>query len=93
MGLAAFSRLLGWLLEKHHDLMVAFLTGLMLGSLRKVWPFKETLESIVGSGGKVVPIVQKNILPAQWTGEVTAALCLGVLGFLAVLILDRMARR
>ena len=93
VGLAAFSRLLGWLLARYHDYMVAFLTGLMLGSLRKVWPFKETLESIVGSGGKVIPVVQKNILPAHWTGEVTAALFLGVLGFVVVLILDRMARR
>lgn len=93
VGLAAFSRLLGWLLTRYHDYMVAFLTGLMLGSLRKVWPFKETLESIVGSGGKVVPIVQKNILPTQWTGELTAALCLGALGFVVVLVLDRMASR
>jgi len=91
VGLAAFSRLLGWLLTKYHDYMVAFLTGLMLGSLRKVWPFKETLESIVGSGGKVVPIVQENILPTQWTGEVTFAVGLAVVGFLIVLVLDRMA--
>ena len=91
VGLAAFSRLLGWLLTKYHDYMVAFLTGLMLGSIRKVWPFKETLESIMGSGGKVVPIVQENILPTQWTGEVTFALCLAVLGFAIVLVLDRMA--
>jgi putative membrane protein len=91
VGLAAFSRLLGWLLTRYHDYMVAFLTGLMLGSLRKVWPFKETLESIVGSGGKVVPIVQENILPTQWTGEVTFAIALAVVGFLVVLVLDRMA--
>ncbi len=91
VGLAAFSRLLGWLLTKYHDYMVAFLTGLMLGSLRKVWPFKETLESIVGSGGKVVPIVQENILPNQWTGEVTFAIGLAVVGFLIVIVLDRMA--
>ena len=91
VGLAAFSRLLGWLLTRYHDYMVAFLTGLMLGSLRKVWPFKETLKSIVGSGGKVVPIVQENILPTQWTGEVTFAIALAVVGFLVVLVLDRMA--
>jgi len=93
VGLAAFSRLLGWLLAKYHDYMVAFLTGLMLGSLRKVWPFKETLESIVGSGGKVVPTVQENILPSQWTGELTFAMGLAVAGFLVVLVLDRMASR
>jgi putative membrane protein len=91
VGLAAFSRLLGWLLTKYHDYMVAFLTGLMLGSLRKIWPFKETLESIAGSGGKVIPMVQENILPTQWTGEVTFAIGLAVVGFLVVLVLDRMA--
>ncbi len=93
IGLAAFSRLLGWLLSRYHDYMVAFLTGLMLGSLRKVWPFKETLESMVGGGGKVIPLVQKNIFPDQWTGEVTAALALSILGFVVVLVLDRLARR
>lgn len=93
LGLAAFSRLLGWLLTKYHDYMVAFLTGLMLGSVRKVWPFKETLESIVGSGGKVIPVVQENILPAQWTGEATFAAGLAAAGFLVVLVLERVAGR
>lgn len=93
VGIAAFSRLLGWLLSKYHDLMVAFLTGLMLGSLRKVWPWKETLESWVDSHGKTVPIVQANIVPAQWNGEVLSALCLMVAGFLVVFVLDRLAGR
>lgn len=92
-GIAAFSRLLGWLLSKYHDLMVAFLTGLMLGSLRKIWPWKETLESLTDSHGKIVPIVQANIVPAQWSGEVLSALCLMVAGFLVVFVLDRMAGR
>ncbi|MCJ7684803.1 MAG: DUF368 domain-containing protein [Desulfobacteraceae bacterium] len=91
VGIAAFSRLLGWLLSKYHDLMVAFLTGLMLGSLRKIWPWKETLESIIDSHGKTVPIVQANIVPAQWSGEVLSALCLMVAGFLVVFVLDRIA--
>ncbi|MBU0734042.1 MAG: DUF368 domain-containing protein [Proteobacteria bacterium] len=93
VGIAAFSRLLGWLLSKYHDLMVAFLTGLMLGSLRKVWPWKETLESWVDSHGKTVPIIQANIVPAQWNGEVLSALCLMVAGFLVVFVLDRLAGR
>ena len=91
VGIAAFSRLLGWLLNKYHDLMVAFLTGLMLGSLRKIWPWKETLESLTDSHGKTVPIIQANIVPAQWNGEVLFALCLMVAGFLVVFVLDRMA--
>jgi len=91
VGIAAFSRILGWLLSKYHDLMVAFLTGLMLGSLRKIWPWKETLESIIDSHGKTVPIVQANIFPSQWSSEVLSALCLMVAGFLVVFVLDRMA--
>ena len=71
--------------------MVAFLTGLMLGSLRKVWPFKETLETMIGSHGKVIPVIQKNILPAQWSTEITAGLCLALAGFFVVLLLDRLA--
>ena len=93
VGIALFSRLLGWLLNRYHDLMVAILTGLMLGSLRKVWPWKETIESIVDIHGRVVPIVQANILPRQWNSEVFAALLLMMVGLLAVLFLDRIADR
>jgi putative membrane protein len=89
VGIIAFSRLLGWLLRNYHDLMVAVLIGLMLGSLRKVWPWKETVKSIVDMHGKVVPIVQSNILPGQWNMEVLAAFSLMVLGLLVVLFLDR----
>jgi putative membrane protein len=92
VGIAAFSRLLAWLLLKYHDLMVAFLTGLMLGSLRKIWPWKETIDSITDRHGNLVPILQENILPAQLSAEVFSALGLMAAGFLAVLILDRLAR-
>jgi putative membrane protein len=93
IGIIAFSRLLGWLLKKYHDMIVAMLTGLMLGSLRKVWPWKETIESYVNDHGKVTPLVQSNILPGQWNTEVLAALSLMMIGFLVVLFLDRLGRR
>ncbi|MBW1700879.1 MAG: DUF368 domain-containing protein [Deltaproteobacteria bacterium] len=92
VGIVLFSRLLGWLLGKYHDMMVAILTGLMLGSLRKVWPWKETVESLVDVHGKVVPLVQTNILPGQWNGEVLAALFLMLAGLVMVLFLDLFTR-
>ena len=92
VGIVSFSRLLGWLLGKYHDMMVAILTGLMLGSLRKVWPWKETVESLVDVHGKVVPLVQTNILPGQWNGEVLAALFLMLAGLIMVLFLDLFTR-
>jgi putative membrane protein len=84
VGLMAFSRLLGWLFRTFHDATIAFLTGLMLGSLRKVWPWKET-------GVEAAAAVPANVLPAQWTPEVTLALVLAAAGFLAVLALSRWA--
>jgi len=93
VGIIAFARILGWLLKNYHDLMVATLTGLMIGSLRKIWPWKEALESVVDAHGQMVPLAQSNILPGQWNGEVLAALSLMVAGLLAVLFLDRLGNR
>ena len=39
VGLALFSTVLNWLLEHHHDLVIAAMIGLMLGSLRVLWPW------------------------------------------------------
>jgi putative membrane protein len=93
LGMVFFSRILAWLLKNYHDLMVAILTGLMLGSLRKVWPWKETLASFMDRHGNIVPTVQANIVPAHWNGEVTAALGLMVAGLVAVLLLDRLGEK
>ena len=91
VGLAAFSRVLGWVFRHHHDLTVAILTGLMLGSLRKIWPWKETLATIVGRHGKIIPIEQANRLPETFTGDVPWALLLALLGLAAVLVLEQVA--
>jgi putative membrane protein len=91
VGLASFVRLLNWLLKRYHDAIVALLTGLMVGSLRKVWPWKTTLASTTDGEGHVRVLAQANILPPHWGGEVTTALCLALLGFLLVLALNALA--
>jgi putative membrane protein len=93
LGIAAFSRMLSWLFKNYHDPTVAVLAGLMLGSLRKVWPWKQTLQSTTDRHGQIVPIVQENILPSLWTAEVTTALLLAATGFLVVFFLDRLGRQ
>ena len=93
VGLMAFSRVLNWFFRHYHDLTIALLTGLMLGSLRKIWPWKETLDTMVNRHGKVVPLVQVNKLPEVWSGEAIGALVLALLGLGLVLILERLARR
>lgn len=45
LGLLSFVRLLKFLLSRYHDVMMAFLIGIMLGALTKVWPWKYNQES------------------------------------------------
>ena len=59
VGLIVFTRLLKFLLERFHDMTMAFLLGLVVGSLYAIWPFKR----FGMAGGKRVDM--ENILPAS----------------------------
>lgn len=87
-GLAVFSRLLSWLFNKHHDLILSVLIGFMIGSLRKIWPWKEVIMTRINSHGEIVPLVEKNILPAQFDLFLITCLALAVLGVITILVLD-----
>ncbi len=39
LGLGAAAKALSWLLDRHHDLTMAVLVGLLAGSLRALWPW------------------------------------------------------
>lgn len=62
-GLILFANLLSWLLKKYYDITIAVLVGFMIGSLNKIWPWKETVKSIIVEG-EHRPLVEKNILPS-----------------------------
>jgi putative membrane protein len=85
VGLISFVRVLSWLLKRYHDLTMAVLIGLMLGSLRKIWPWKETVTTFIDSTGKEVPGLQINIIPPQLNGEIVLAFLFVLLGFLVVI--------
>jgi putative membrane protein len=99
VGLVSFAGLLRWLLVRWRDLGLAFLTGLMLGSLNKIWPWKETLSWRVDRHGEQVPLLQANLLPerfAEVTGQdpqMWLAMLLAVTGVLLVLGLEWLAGR
>lgn len=82
-GLVSFSHLLSWLLRRFHDATIALLMGFMIGSLNKVWPWKETLETYSDSHGAVHPLVERNVLPDA-SGEVGWAIVFCVCGFLLI---------
>ena len=72
---------------------VAALIGLMFGSLRKIWPWKETVETFTDRQGVVKPLIQHNVLPGSLSGEALLAIGLGITGCAIVLVIERLASR
>jgi putative membrane protein len=91
VGLLLFSRVLSYLLSKWDSLTFAFLTGLMAGAMRKIWPWKEVLEEKI-IRGKAHVISEQNIFPGEINTEFFIALGLMVTGFFIVIVLDRVSR-
>jgi putative membrane protein len=92
LGLVSFSRFLKWLLSRYSLQTLAVLCGFMLGSLRKVWPYQEVLES-AQFHDKVVVLKTRNVLPLDGGSEVVLYGLLMVAGFLLVLGISALARR
>ncbi|MGE4553045.1 MAG: DUF368 domain-containing protein [Desulfovibrionaceae bacterium] len=90
LGIAAFSRLLGWLLVRFHRPMMALLTGFMAGAMRKIWPWKEVLQTREVAG-KVFVLREANVLPPDWGTGFWLAVGLALVGAVAVLALERLA--
>ena len=64
----------------------------MIGSLNKIWPWRNVLETRVDSKGEVVPFIEKSVLPGAYEGEpmVGMVLVLMVIGFLSVFLMERL---
>ena len=95
VGLLTFSRVLKWLFKHYHNLTLALLTGFILGSLNKVWPWKEVISWRTNSKGEEVPLIEESIMPSAFNGDpqVFYAVTLMVLGFLTIFILERLGTK
>lgn len=71
IGLITFSKILHWLLERHHSLTMALLCGFMFGSLRKLWPFQIDLTPEIE---KVKYKIFEPTMPAEISGQVVAVI-------------------
>lgn len=93
LGLKLFSKILHWMFDNHRNNTLALLTGFMLGSLNKVWPWKKVISTRIDSHGAEVPFLEKSILPTHFEGDsqIITALILMVFGFLTIFILEKVA--
>jgi putative membrane protein len=89
VGLAAFSRLLRWLLQTHPDVTMAVLVGLMVGSLRRIWPLQRVTHETAG-----LPFKDRQfalVSPGSWDGGLLSLAALAIVAAVAVLVIERVA--
>lgn len=101
IGLLTFARLMSWLFKTHGDQTLAILTGVMLGSLNKIWPWR-IAQSWVDDAGNILTsapalldevkvLSEQNVLPTNYPTDpntLVVLLC-AVLGFSIVFVLER----
>ncbi len=94
IGIISFSHALSWLLSHFHGATVSLLMGFMIGSLNKVWPWKETLQTTLNSHGEVIPLVQRNITPSAFEAinaqpsQLLLAIVMAVAGFMVIYTIE-----
>ncbi len=90
IGLAVFSTLLKFLLDKHRDIVLSCLIGLMLGSSRVLWPWPNGVGVINKDGNEILS--GTNV---DWpnSNNFLTPLLLGFLAFGLVLIIDSISKR
>ena len=93
VGIKSFSGVLTWLFRKYKDLTLAILTGLMIGAMNKIWPWKQTLTTYINSKGEEVPLLEKSVLPTDYLGDpqLLPAILLAVTGFMILYLIEKIA--
>ena len=93
-GLLSFAKLLKWMFNHYKNITLALLTGFILGSLNKIWPWKEVLETRT-FGDKIITVKEQNVSPLAFDGDaqITYALVAAIIGFSLIFILERTASK
>lgn len=87
LGITSFSRVLSYALKNFRNITLSVLSGFMLGSLNKVWPWKE-VEKLVSDCHEVM--IEHNIAPNT---EVAEAVVLMLIGFILVYVLEKISAK
>jgi putative membrane protein len=100
LGVLTFARVLGWLFDHYRSLTMAALTGFMIGSLNKVWPWQEVLQTRIDSKGETRVLFSDSVSPQHFQQlsenfsygndpQLLAVILAAAGGFALVFLLDR----
>lgn len=103
VGVTTFARILSWTFKNYRFPTFAALTGFMIGSLNKVWPWQQVLSTRTNSKGEEVIEFSKSVLPNVFSQlneaqnivygnepYVLGAVLMMVVGFVSVFVLERL---
>ena len=93
LGLLSFSRILKWLFSTYKNYTLATLTGFIIGSLNKIWPWKETISWRTNSKGIEVPFNTASVSPFSFEGDnqLLISIFLMLIGFGLIILLEKLA--
>lgn len=99
-GLATISRLLSWTFKHYRSATLAVLTGFMLGSLNKIWPWRNPIEWLRDASGAIIKedgvpkkiLLEANVLPNAYDGEPLTlwVVITMIIGFAIVFLLEKL---
>ena len=94
VGLLSFSKFLKYLLDRYRDLTLAILVGFIIGSLNKIWPWKEILTTQT-INNKLIVLKDKSVLPFDYQGEnhFLAAVGFAFIGFILIVFIEKWANK
>ncbi|MCA9032732.1 MAG: DUF368 domain-containing protein [Planctomycetaceae bacterium] len=88
VGLLSFSKFLKWLLARHQSVTLATLTGFMLGSLCRIWPFQvDKTPEIKEFKDKEFQLLDVSEIPVDT--QLALVIVIAVVSAAAVILLDR----
>ncbi|MFT6707224.1 MAG: putative membrane protein [Flavobacteriales bacterium] len=101
-GLMTVSRLLSWTFKHYRSVTLATLTGFMLGSLNKIWPWRNPIEWLRDDAMNIILneeglpkkiLMEENVLPGNYDGGdpmVLMVVVMIVLGLVTVFGLEKL---
>jgi len=95
LGLGTVARVLSWTFKRYHNTTLAVMTGFMVGSLNKIWPWRNVLSTRIDSSGVEVPFLEQSVWPSQFAGEpwLWGAILMILLGFASVFLIERLGKK
>ena len=99
LGVWLMARIVATLLKRYANAIIALFAGLMIGSLNKIWPWRQVIEYATTIEGRRIPAFDKSILPWRYleiTGkdpQVFYAILMMALGVLMVVMIEKITAR